>query len=167
MYCLRLNESQSAEEHWLYFCAGAQLCASTLFVLYSPAALIFNEMYFIPLKMANKCSRPSVIGNRGAHCNFTVKAISLLMHHHHLLYPVWQQFYWSISLSTVFLLLGVQVSLYNVEYARQGKKPKEIYDPALLYACLGFILCSLIVLVYSLWTYQPSSKAPKDKSFAA
>lgn len=74
MYCLRLNESQSAEEHWLYFCAGAQLCASTLFVLYSPAALIFNEMYFIPLKMANKCSRPSVIGNRGAHCNFTVKA---------------------------------------------------------------------------------------------
>lgn len=97
----------------------------------------------------------------------SLSRLPTLMHHHHLLYPVWQQFYWSISLSTVFLLLGVQVSLYNVEYARQGKKPKEIYDPTLLYACLGFILCSLIVLVYSLWTYQPSSKAPKDKSFAA
>lgn len=69
----------------------------------------------------------------------SLSRLPTLMHHHHLLYPVWQQFYWSISLSTVFLLLGVQVSLYNVEYARQGKKPKEIYDPTLLYAYLGLI----------------------------
>lgn len=91
----------------------------------------------------------------------SLSRLPTLMHHHHLLYPVWQQFYWSISLSTVFLLLGVQVSLYNVEYARQGKKPKEIYDPTLLYACLGFILCSLIVfglLTLNLSTLKQGTK---------
>lgn len=73
----------------------------------------------------------------------SLSRLPTLMHHHHLLYPVWQQFYWSISLSTVFLLLGVQVSLYNVEYARQGKKTQGDLWPHSTLCMFGFYTMQL------------------------